>query len=196
MEQRRWKDASKAFQQALAIDPKHQKARKNLIEAEKRMPLPTVIELKPFESNQKEVMNLKPNQTANRVTSPTISKGIEVIGGSVDIGRKPVNSLNQNKAKRISEAFNDALARLKNRRYSEALDMFQWLLKQPANVDTLSVCEYWIGECYLGMGNLPKARTAFSRVISYGDFAKRRDAILMLKRIASAERTVTKSAKG
>ncbi|MEW6130953.1 MAG: tetratricopeptide repeat protein [Acidobacteriota bacterium] len=195
MEQRQWADACKAFRQALAIDPTYQKARKNLIEAEKRIPSPTVIELKPFSETSSGIVHLKPS-TSQTIASGQFKQGVQVIGEKVETRAKPKPLALSGSTNRVSIAFHDAVARLKNRRYAEALEMFNWLLRQYSEPETVSVCQYWIGECYWGLGDKAKARLAFSRVVAYGNATKRRDALLMLKRIANAERLVTKTAKG
>ena len=169
MDQKRFSDARAAFRRALALDPGHKKAQANLIEAEARVPRPTIINLPPFK-DKTEIAAVRPaprDPAAVRAEqSASVSK----------------------RESRISVAYQDGLTRFRQRRYREALDIFQWLLEQYPTDIQASNCEYWIGESYFGLGEYRNAYAAFKRVTSYNGSTKRNDALTMMKRAAVKQR--------
>ena len=162
MEQKRWTDARAAFRRALALDPKHAKARANLVEAEARVPRPTIINL------------------------PAFKDGNQVAKTSIERPDKAVSVTKRES--RISTAYNDALARFRGRRYKETIEILQWLLQQYPNDALASNCEYWIGESYFGLNDYRNAYAAFKRVTEYSGSAKRNDAVVMMKRAVIRQR--------
>ena len=174
MDQKRWTDARAAFRRALALDPTHKKARANLIEAEARVPRPTIINLPPFKDGSEVAVAAPKSDLKKPVAArPSVSK----------------------RESRISAAYSDGLNRFRQRRYREAIDIFHWLLEQYPTDIQASNCEYWIGESYFGMGEYKNAYAAFKRVTSYTGSTKRLDALTMMKRAAVKQRQ-TGRAKG
>src|SRR6185295_19963312 len=113
-----------------------------------RVPRPTIINLPPFK-DKTEIAAVRPaprDPAAVRAEqSASVSK----------------------RESRISVAYQDGLTRFRQRRYREALDIFQWLLEQYPTDIQASNCEYWIGESYFGLGEYRNAYAAFKRVTSY-----------------------------
>ena len=173
MDQKRWADARAAFRRALALDPTHKKARTNLIEAEARIPRPTIINLPAFKDGSEVAVAAPKSDLKKLAAQPSVSK----------------------RESRISAAYSDGLNRFRQRRYREALDVFQWLLDQYPTDIQASNCEYWIGESYFGLGEYKNAYAAFKRVTSYNGATKRNDALTMMRRAAVKQRQ-TGRAKG
>ena len=171
LDQKRWNEAREAFRRALVLDPEHKKARTNLTEAEAHMPRPTIINLPPFK--EKNEVAAAPNKSDSR--KPVAARA-ETIGSVTKRGS------------RISTAYKDALDRFRGRRYSEAIDILQWLLQQYPDDTLASNCEYWIGESYFGLTDYKKAYAAFKRVTLYNGSTKRNDAVTMMRRAAVKQR--------
>ena len=151
------------------LDPGHKKAQTNLVEAEARVPRPTIINLPPFKDK---------TEIATAPTKPKDSAAM----------RAEQSASVSKRESRISVAYQDGLNRFRQRRYQEALGIFQWLLEQyPTDVQA-SNCEYWIGESYFGLGEFKNAYAAFKRVTSYNGSTKRIDALTMMKRAVVRQR--------
>lgn len=69
---------------------------------------------------------------------------------------------------RYQEARQDYLAR----RYREALQKFEALLEMNAKHSLSDNCQYWIGECYYGLGQYRQAILAFERVFFFAQSNK------------------------
>lgn len=82
----------------------------------------------------------------------------------------------------FSQAYEEALNRFHGKRYNEAIQGFTALLAQFPTHSLASNCQYWIGECYFGMGEYGRAVEAFDLVLSYQRSLKQDDALLMLGR--------------
>jgi tetratricopeptide (TPR) repeat protein len=171
MDQKKWSDARAAFRRALALDPGHKKAQANLVEAEARVPRPTIINLPPFK-DKTEIATV-PIKPAPR--DPAAVRAEQ----SASVSKRE---------SRITVAYQDGLNRFRQRRYREALDIFQWLLEQYPTDIQASNCEYWMGESYFGLGEYKNAYAAFKRVTSYNGSTKRNDALTMMKRAVVRQR--------
>ena len=66
-------------------------------------------------------------------------------------------------AERYQEARQDYL----NRHYREAIQKFEALLDIDTQNSLSDNCQYWIGECYYGLGNYQQAIIAFEKVFSF-----------------------------
>ncbi len=66
-------------------------------------------------------------------------------------------------AGRYQEARQDYL----NRHYREAIQKFEALLDIDTQNSLSDNCQYWIGECYYGLGNYQQAIIAFEKVFSF-----------------------------
>ena len=131
----------------MALEPGHKKAQANLIEAEARVPRPTIINLPPFKD--KTEIATAPTRPAPR--DPAVVRAEQ----SASVSKRE---------SRISVAYQDGLNRFRQRRYREAIDIFQWLLEQYPTDIQASNCEYWAGESYFGLGEYRNAYAAFKRV--------------------------------
>jgi tetratricopeptide (TPR) repeat protein len=177
--QRRWADARDAFNQALALDPGYSKARANLLEAQSRIPLPTVIDIPSF--GEANIAQEDLNRTRPRRVPESNMKGVELIGSVAVI---PSNATPQTE-RTVTIAYNIALSMVRAKRYGPAIERFQLLLQQYPNDRLAGNCQYWIGESLFHMGKFGEAREAFERVLSYKDSPKKRDAMLMIRRSSS-----------
>ncbi|MBD3387155.1 tetratricopeptide repeat protein [candidate division KSB1 bacterium] len=64
--------------------------------------------------------------------------------------------------------------------YQNAIDTFQQLLTQYNTHHMADNCQYWIGECYYGLGHYNKALLEFEKVFAYSQTDKHDDAQLMI----------------
>lgn len=80
----------------------------------------------------------------------------------------------------FSTAYEEALNKFYGKQYQAGIQEFTVLLRQFPNHSLAGNCQYWIGECYFGMGDYAKAVEAFNLVLSYQRSLKQDDALLML----------------
>jgi tetratricopeptide (TPR) repeat protein len=169
MEQKRFAEARDVFRRALLLEPGHKKAQANLIEAEARVPRPTIINLPAFKDDvaaaPKKPASIK--AAASRVESGSVTR----------------------RESRISIAYKDALDRFRQRRYRESIGILEWLLQQYPTDTLASNCQYWLGESYFGLADYKRAYAAFKRVTEYAGSVKRNDAVTMMRRAAIKQRT-------
>ncbi|MBN1996769.1 tetratricopeptide repeat protein [candidate division KSB1 bacterium] len=92
------------------------------------------------------------------------------------------NSLSTGGSDEFSIAYEKALGNFYSRNYSQAISDLQSLKERFPYHKLVSNCQYWIGECYFGMGNYQKALESFRDVFNYGFSYKKDDATLMLGR--------------
>jgi len=85
-------------------------------------------------------------------------------------------------ASNFSDAYEEALRNYYARNYMEAINIFTDLKNNYPQHKLASNCQYWIGECYFGMGDYAKAAEAFQGVFNYSFSYKKDDATLMLGR--------------
>ncbi len=175
--QKKWNEARDAFRRAIALDPKHEKSRINLAEAEAHLPPPAVIDLPPFKDTVAAA--------ASKAKIPNLDPG----------GNKPAGVVTK-KDSRMTAAYRDALGRLRGKRYREAIDIFQWLLAQYPNDTLASNCEYWVGESYFGLGEYKRAHAAFKRVTLYTGSAKTTEARMMMRRAFNKQRQGARGTSG
>ncbi|NIR51182.1 tetratricopeptide repeat protein [candidate division KSB1 bacterium] len=76
--------------------------------------------------------------------------------------------------------YQNALNQFRSRNYQGALTLFRDLLQSDSNNSLSDNCQYWIGECYYGMGNFNQAIAEFEKVFSFPNSNKTDDAQLML----------------
>jgi tetratricopeptide (TPR) repeat protein len=195
LEQRKWYEAREAFRRALALDPNHSKARANLVEAERYLPPPAIVNLSDIVGRQSEPTRAKP------VDPPAKTKAIEAAALASSKAAARASGRNarivvayRDALARIVVAYRDALARFRANRYREAIEIFNWVLEQPDH--TLSAnCEYWIGESYFGLADYKLAHAAFKRVMLYEGSTKRNDALVMMKRTLARQRQASRGPK-
>jgi tol-pal system protein YbgF len=75
--------------------------------------------------------------------------------------------------------YQNALASLNNKHYTEAIQQFEQLLIMNRNHALASNCQYWIGEGYYAQANYSKAADAFNQVLNFKLSSKLDDALLM-----------------
>ncbi len=76
--------------------------------------------------------------------------------------------------------YEDALAEYRARNYATALKLFQQLLATDPNNTLSDNCQYWIGECYYGMGKYDQALVEFEKVFAFPETNKAADAQLKI----------------
>ncbi|MGC8594690.1 MAG: tetratricopeptide repeat protein [Candidatus Kryptoniota bacterium] len=74
----------------------------------------------------------------------------------------------------------DALKLFKNRKYKEALDELEILVKSNVKTELMSNAHYWRGECYYALGKYGEAVKAFETTLTYKNTYKRGAAYVML----------------
>lgn len=85
-----------------------------------------------------------------------------------------------------TSAYNAALDMFNSRNYAGAMEQFQALLQSGEAGDLADNCQYWIGECYYGMGNYAEALRNFQMVLDYKRSGKIPYAVLMSGNCQSA----------
>jgi tol-pal system protein YbgF len=78
----------------------------------------------------------------------------------------------------VKASYNGALDEYYARRYESALNSFTELLTVAPTHTLADNAQYWIGECYYGMGNYQKALEAFLKVFDFPKSNKLADAHL------------------
>lgn len=82
----------------------------------------------------------------------------------------------------FATSYEQALQHFYSREYDAAIYLFSMLLETSSTHKLASNCQYWLGECYFGQGDLANAVDAFQRVLPYENSYKKDDALLMLGR--------------
>lgn len=77
-------------------------------------------------------------------------------------------------------AYQDALDDFYVRRFDSAVRKFQALLQTNDKNELADNCQYWIGECYFGMGRYYEAIAEFQKVYAFAKSNKTPDAQLMI----------------
>ncbi|RMD95409.1 MAG: tol-pal system protein YbgF [Calditrichaeota bacterium] len=78
------------------------------------------------------------------------------------------------------DRYRAALALYNAHKYREAIDAFSALLAEDPNNSLSDNCQYWIGECYYGLGNYSQAIAEFEKVFAYTNSNKADAALLKL----------------
>jgi len=78
------------------------------------------------------------------------------------------------------QRYDDALDDYNRRRYRDAISKFERLLSTDQTTSLADNCQYWIGECYYGLGDYTRAVAAFEKVFSFTNSNKSDDAQLKL----------------
>lgn len=76
--------------------------------------------------------------------------------------------------------YQHALDQFRAREYESAISVFRDLIASNPNHELADNCQYWIGECYYGLGNYNQAIAEFEKVFSYPNSNKNDDAQLKL----------------
>ena len=97
---------------------------------------------------------------------------------SKQVGAKPAATaaINGN----YKQDYQAALQEYYNRNYKRAIQMFEELLSIDSSNSLADNCQYWIGECYYGLGNYNQAIIEFTKVFSFPKSNKMADAQLKL----------------
>jgi len=80
----------------------------------------------------------------------------------------------------FKEKYNRALELYNNRKYQQAIDIFNELLALNESNSLVDNCQYWKGESYYGMGDYNQAILEFNKVFMFNDSNKLDDAQLKL----------------
>lgn len=91
--------------------------------------------------------------------------------------REAVQALSPEEYKR---RYDQGLESFFSRDYRGALRIFEELLSANPTHPLAGNCQYWIGECYNGLGKTSQAIDAFERVLTYRKTPKKAAALLML----------------
>ena len=67
----------------------------------------------------------------------------------------------------VHKTYQAALATYRNRRYDEALGQFAETLSMAPYSEWADNAQYWIGECYYGLGKFQQALIEFTKVFAY-----------------------------
>ena len=76
--------------------------------------------------------------------------------------------------------YQEALQSYRSRQYRNAIQKFEMLLGMDSKHTLSDNCQYWIGECYYGLGQYQQAIVAFQKVFSFVNTNKNADAQLKL----------------
>ena len=79
-----------------------------------------------------------------------------------------------------TEAYRTALGQFNARNYSGALEGFSSILGSGSAGELADNCQYWMGECYYGMGQYSEAMQNFEKVMDYTRSGKIPYATLMI----------------
>lgn len=78
------------------------------------------------------------------------------------------------------ERYQGALQMYNDRKYREAITVFESLLSTDMSSNLADNAQYWIGECYYGLGNFNQAVVEFEKVFSFSQKDKFDDALLKI----------------
>lgn len=100
---------------------------------------------------------------------------------------RPVNEASYQVASNVdvgefSISYEEALRLFYERDYAQGIAIFSSLLEVYPNHRLASNCQYWIGECYYGLGNYEAAIQSFQNIFSYDQSSKYDDSLLMIAR--------------
>jgi len=84
------------------------------------------------------------------------------------------------KARSFADRYQEALHTYRSRHFIEAIQKFESLLDSDSNNSLSDNCQYWIGECYYGLGRYEEAILSFEKVFSFSNSNKDDDAQLKL----------------
>jgi len=80
----------------------------------------------------------------------------------------------------VDQRYVDARNLYEQRKYTEAIAAFQAMLADNANNSYTDNCQYWIGECYYGMGQYAQSIAEFEKVFTFTRSNKSDAALLKL----------------
>ncbi len=80
----------------------------------------------------------------------------------------------------FTDRYNIALEQYHSYNYREAIQQFEDLLTVNSRHTLSDNCQYWIGECYYGLGQYQQAIVSFEKVFSFSNSNKDADAQLKL----------------
>jgi TolA-binding protein len=80
---------------------------------------------------------------------------------------------------KFKNVYKTGLEKFYDKKYNEAIDIFNKLLETNSDHRLASNCQYWIGESYNGLGNYRGAIEAFNQVLGFRRSYKFDDALIM-----------------
>jgi len=80
----------------------------------------------------------------------------------------------------FTEIYKEALANYYNKNFSQALSLFEILLRQYSEHNLASSCQYWVGKSLFAMRRYQEAVEEFNKVLSYPRSLKKDDSLFHL----------------
>jgi TolA-binding protein len=116
-----------------------------------------------------------------RQESDLVSLGLQVdsLRGSTQTRTRPPQA-------GISAAYRAALEDYREHRYKAALAQFSDVLMAAPKGKLADNSQYWLGECYYGMGEFRRAMAEFTKVFAFAETEKDDDAQVMIARCYNA----------
>ena len=84
------------------------------------------------------------------------------------------------KGRSFADRYQEALQTYRSRHFMDAIQKFENLLDSGSYNSLSDNCQYWIGECYYGLGKYEEAALSFEKVFSFSNSNKDDDAQLKL----------------
>ena len=125
--------------------------------------------------SQKQSTDAEKENLRERIDSQ--SRSISSLNSKTE---KPAGKSAAFKSRSYADRYQEALQTYRNRSFHEAIQLFEILLTTDAGNSLSDNCQYWIGECYYGLGKYPEAIVAFEKVFSFSNSNKDDDAQLKL----------------
>lgn len=104
------------------------------------------------------------------------------LGSQLDSLRGPDQPRTRTPQSGIPAAYRAALDSYRDRRYQAALERFGDVLRAAPAGKLADNSQYWMGECYYGMGEFRRALAEFTKVFAFARTEKDDDAQLMIAR--------------
>jgi TolA-binding protein len=142
-------------------------------------------EVKEQKSDPKPQKAKRKTNTTKTVQNKTFTvKPANYIAPDKNIDNKQVEEENQEKPEEIeikpTEKYDIAFNHFKNRRFNEAVNLFNDIVNSDADPKIKSDSYYWLGESYFGMEQYGKAIDHFNKVSSAGANSKLDNAQMMI----------------
>ncbi|RKY81698.1 hypothetical protein DRQ07_03375 [candidate division KSB1 bacterium] len=125
--------------------------------------------------NEKNATETQKNELKNKIDNQT--KAIQTTSTYPVSNNKPPVTF---KSRSFADRYQEALQTYRNRQFVSAIEKFENLLATDSNNSLSDNCQYWIGECYYGLGRYEEAIIAFEKVFSFSKSNKDDDAQLKL----------------
>jgi len=118
-------------------------------------------------------------EEASQTQQQTEARAAEEKQAAADAEEKPASRTARTTLS-FQDRYRQALDQYYARNYREAIQSFQNLLNENMTHSLSDNCQYWIGECYWGLGDYQQAAVAFQKVFTFSRSNKDPDAQLKL----------------